>query len=148
MFGDLHPLSRPQKVTLGDGHTLEAIVTGAVEVKLKLTGEESKIRRLNEVLYVPTPAYNLLSVAKVTEAGKVIMFGKTQGEVIDGHREVVAVASKAGSLYYLKCEPLYNQQINSVSHQSKENLCMAPKIWSFGKDKPRYAEERWVGQRF
>lgn len=87
-------------------------------------------------------------MAKVTEAGKVITFSEMQGEVIDGQGEVVAVTSKVGSLYYLYCEPLYNQQINSVSHQSKENLCMAPKIWSFGKDKPRYAEERWVGQRF
>lgn len=122
LFEDLHPLSRPQKVTLGDGHTLEVIGTGAVEVKLKLPGEESKIGRLNEVLYVPTLAYNLLSVAKVTEAGKVITFGETQGEVINGQGEVVAVASKAESLYYLNCEPLYNQQINSASHQSKENL--------------------------
>ena len=93
LFEDLHPLSRPQKVTLSDGHTLEAIGTGAVEVKLKLTGEESKIGRLKEVLYMPTLAYNLLSVAKVTEAGKVITFGETQGKVINGQGEVVAVAS-------------------------------------------------------
>ena len=31
VFEDLHPLSMPQKVTLGDGHTLEAIGIGAVE---------------------------------------------------------------------------------------------------------------------
>ena len=98
LFEDLHPLSRPQKVTLGDGHTLEAIGTGAVEVKLKLSGEKSKVGRLNEVLYVPTLAYNLLSVAKATEAGKVIMFGETRGEVINGQGEVIAVALKAGSL--------------------------------------------------
>ena len=51
----------PQKVTLGDGHTLEVIEIGVVEVKLKLPGEESKVGRLNEVFYVPTLAYNLLS---------------------------------------------------------------------------------------
>ena len=49
-------------------------------MRLKLPGEESKVGRLNEVLYVPTLAYNLLSVAKATEAGKVITFGETQGE--------------------------------------------------------------------
>ena len=91
-------------------------------MKLKLPGEESKIGRLNEIFYVPTLAYNLLSVAKVTEARKVITFGETQGEAIDGQGEVVAVASKAGSLHYLNCEPLYNQHINSPSHQSKESL--------------------------
>ena len=33
LFEDFHPLSEPQKVALGDGHTLEAVGTGAVEVK-------------------------------------------------------------------------------------------------------------------
>ena len=117
-----HPLSEPQKVTLGDGHTLEAIGTGAAELELELPGGESKIGRLNEVLYVPTLAYNLLSVAKVTEAGKTVTFGETQGEVIDGEGEVVAAVSKARNLYYLKCKPLKNERINSASHQSKENL--------------------------
>ena len=122
LFEDFHPLSEPQKVALGDGHTLEAVGTGAVEVKLELPGGGSRIGRLNEVLYVPTLAYNLLSVSKAIEAGKTVTFGKTQGEVIDGEGEVVAVASKAGNLYYLKCEPLKNEQINSARHQSKENL--------------------------
>ena len=93
-----------------------------MEVKLELPGGESKIGRLNEVLYVPTAAYNLLSVAKATEAGKTVTFGETEGKVIDGEGEVVAAVSKTGNLYYLKCKPLKNERINSASHQSKENL--------------------------
>ena len=122
LFEELYPLSRPQKVTLGDDHILEAIGTGAVEVKLKLFCGESKIGRLSDVLYVPTLAYNLLSVAKATEGGKTITFGKTRGEVIDDQGEVVAVVIKVGSLYYLNCEPLTNQRTNSASHQVSENL--------------------------
>ena len=122
LFEEFHPLSKPQKVTLGDGRTLEAIGTGAVEVKLKLPSERSKIGRLSEVLYVPTLAYNLLSVAKATEAGKMITFGETEGEIVDDQGETVAIASKAGSLYYLNCEPLDNQSINSASHQANEDL--------------------------
>ena len=122
-FDEFSPLSQPQKVTLGDGRTLEAIGTGAVEVRLKLPGAESRIGRLSEVLYVPTLAYNLLSVAKATEAGKTVTFGDTHGEVIDDQGEVVAVASRAGSLYYLNCEPLQKQQVNSARHQhANENL--------------------------
>ena len=41
----------------------------------------------------PWPTCNLLSVAKVTEAGKTVQFGETQREFIDGHGEVVEVAS-------------------------------------------------------
>ena len=122
LFDNLRPLSKPQKVTLGDDRTLEAIGTGAVEVELKLPGEESKVGRLSNVLYVPTLAYNLLSVAKVTEAGKTIKFGERRGEVIDNQGEIVAVASKAGGLYYLDCESLHDEQIHSVSVQAKENL--------------------------
>ena len=77
-FEDFHPLSEPQKVALGEGHTLEVVGTGVVEVKLKLPGGESKIGRLNKVLYVPSLAYNLLSVAKATEAGKTVTFGETK----------------------------------------------------------------------
>jgi len=83
LFDDLQPLSKLQEVTLGDNHTLEAIGIGAVEVKLKLLSGESRVGRLSEVLYVPTLAYNLLSVAKVTEAGKIVQFAETQGVVVE-----------------------------------------------------------------
>ena len=99
---------------------MEAVGTGVVELKLKLPGGQSKIGRLDEVLYVPTLAYNLLSVPKVTEAGKTVKFGETQGELIGSQGEIVGIASKAGSLYYLNCEP-FSQLVNSASH-SRENL--------------------------
>ena len=51
LFEDFHPLSEHQKVALGDGHTLVAIGTGAVEVKLEIPGGESNIGRLNESLH-------------------------------------------------------------------------------------------------
>ena len=116
-----HPLTKPQRITLGDGHTFEAIGTGVVEVELKLPGGESIIGRLHEVLHVPALAYNLLSVAKITEAGKIVTFGETQGEIVDEEGELVAMALKTGSLYYLCCEPI-NQQINSVMDKTSENL--------------------------
>ena len=119
LFEDFHS---PQKLTLVDGHTLPAIGRGAVEVKLNLPRGESNIGRLSDVLYMPTLAYNLLSVAKVTEAGKTVTFGETQGEVIYSQREVVAVVLKTGSLYYLNYEPLHNLRIKSASLQTKENL--------------------------
>jgi len=53
LFEEFRPLSRSESIiTLGDGRTLEATGTCAVEVKLKLPGGESKIGRLNDVLYV------------------------------------------------------------------------------------------------
>ena len=92
---------------------------GAMEVKLNLPDGKSRVGRLSEVLFVPTLAYNLLSVAKATEAGKMVKFGETQGHVIDDRGEVVAVA---WSLYYLRCEPLRSEQVNSASLIANEEL--------------------------
>ena len=47
LFVDYQPLPKPQKVTVGDNHTIEAIGTGAVEVKLKLPDGGSKIGRVS-----------------------------------------------------------------------------------------------------
>lgn len=55
---------------------------------------------------MPTLAYNLLSVTKATEAGKMVTFGVIQGEIVDTEGEVVAMATKAGSLYYLNSNRL------------------------------------------
>ena len=52
LFQELQPYN--QKITLGDGRTLEAVGTGAVELKLKLPNAETKIGRFSDVLYVPT----------------------------------------------------------------------------------------------
>jgi len=48
---------------------------------------------------VPDLAYNLLSVPKVTEAGKEVTFDEDQGVITDDQGDTVAVASKIGSLY-------------------------------------------------
>ena len=69
---------------------------------------------------MPELAYNLLSVPKVTEVGKEVTFDELQGHITDDQGEVVAVASKTGSLYYLNCEPLLdNPQVNATTNQPR-----------------------------
>ena len=122
LFADFQVLSKPQTVTLGDEHSLEAVGMGRVEVRLKLPHGESRIGQLSDVLYVLSLAFNLLSVSKITEAGKSVKFSKTEGAIFDDEGEKVAVASKVGNLYYLNCELLQGQHVNSATHQSMENL--------------------------
>ena len=101
LFEQLQPYD--QKITLGDGRTLEAVGTGVVELKLKLPDGETKIGRLADVLYVPTLSYNLLSVPKTTEAGNIVQFSETKGKFTNSQGKVLALASKARGLYYLDC---------------------------------------------
>ena len=77
--------------------------TGVVKLKLKLPGGKTKTGRLSNVLYVHELAYNLL---RVTEVGKEVMFDEMQGQILNEEGELIAVAFKTGSLYYLNCEPL------------------------------------------
>ena len=60
-------LKKPQEVTLGDGHALEAISQGIVTLEIRLLS--GKIRRcsLNNVLCVPKLAYNLLRLQKLVK---------------------------------------------------------------------------------
>ena len=96
LFTDFQVLSKPQKVTLGDEHSLEAVGMGSVEVRLKLPHGESRIGQLSDKLYVPSLAFNLLSMSKITEAGKSVKFSETEGMIFDDEGEKVVVASKIG----------------------------------------------------
>ena len=122
LFEEFHPLQVPQQVTIGDGRTLEAVGTGVVSLKLKLLEGEFEIGRLSDVLYVPKLAYNLLSVPRVTELEKEVIFDELQGHILNDQGELVAMASKTGSLYYLHCEPLAKPHINAVSDSTNEKL--------------------------
>ncbi len=94
--------------------------TGVVKLKLKLPGGKTKTGRLSNVLYVHELAYNLL---RVTEVGKEVMFDEMQGQILNEEGELIAVAFKTGSLYYLNCEPLSdNPQVNAATNPAKENL--------------------------
>ena len=73
MFNDFCPLKQPLEVALGDGHVLKATGRGTVSVKTKLPRGKTRKCKLHDVLCVPALSYNLLSMSKVTEAGKMTM---------------------------------------------------------------------------
>ena len=60
-FSELHPLTRPQEVTLGDGHILEATAKVTVMIEMLLPDGSTKKCKLQDVLYVPKLSHNLLS---------------------------------------------------------------------------------------
>ena len=104
LFVDFQLLKKPMEVTLGDGHTLEAIGTGVVSLKMKLPNSSSRRCNLQDVLYVPALSYNLVSVAKAAENGKVTEFDDNGCHILGSRRKLVAKATRVGSLYYLNCE--------------------------------------------
>ena len=119
-FGKLNRLRRPQEVSLGDGHVLEAIGTGTVTLEMLLPDGSSQRCKLKDVLYVPKLSYSLLSVSKASEAGKTTKFSKSECEILNENHRVIAFATRVGSLYFLE---LYrNPQVNVVEKDNKERL--------------------------
>ena len=105
LFVELRNLDKPLEVTLGDGYNLHAIGRGVVVLETKLPSGRTKKCKLHDVLYVPKLSYNLLSVSRTSDAGKIARFGETSCQILDANRKLVAVATRVGDLYYLSCRP-------------------------------------------
>ncbi len=86
LFSKLNSLRRPQEVTLRDGHVLEATPEGTVSLQMMLPNGSTKRCNLENVLFVPKLAYNLLNVSKASEAGKTFKFNNSGCEILNGER--------------------------------------------------------------
>ena len=104
---------------LGDGYAVEETGRGTVVLELTKVGGKASRCKLHEVLYVPDLSYNLLSVSKAAEAGKVVKFTETGCEILDSNKKVIAVATTVGGLYHLNCKA-DNEQTNAAVNKSKE----------------------------
>ena len=74
---------------------------------------------LHDVLYVPKLAYNLISVTKVSQKGKIIKFTMSTCYVVDKRYKMVA---KAGSLYQLNHKANYECVNVAGRPDTKENI--------------------------
>ena len=103
LFIDIAELEEPQKITVGDGSSVEAVGRGTVELFMKVSDDEIQRCRLSEVLFVPHLSYNLLSVSRATKYGKFFEFGQSSWRVFDSSNKTIATATKSGNLYHLNC---------------------------------------------
>ena len=110
-------------VMLGDRKVLHATGSGTVSVHTVLANGKLQECILHNVLLVPNLSYNLISVSKVTEAGKSISFEETQCNISCADGEVIAIAKKVGCLYYLDFQPTSecsNAMVNERTKLSNE----------------------------
>ena len=100
-----------------DGSDSES--TGLVMVTLKLQQNKRNCKR-HDVLYVPKLSYNLLSVFKATEFGKMVQLVESSCKIVNAStQKVVSTATGVGSLYYLDCQ-VSSQQVNAADSGSKK----------------------------
>ena len=119
LFSDCRRLEKPQQVTLGDGHELEAVGRGTVYLAMKMPKGKTSQHKLRGVLFMPRLSYNLLSVSKVAEAGKTTKFDDDRCRITGDGSRLFAMATKVD---YQKLAT--GQQANAVKskQESKENI--------------------------
>ncbi len=115
LFVSYEKLQKTENVTLGDGRSLNVIGRGTVLLVMKLADGRKEPRKLLETLHVPDLSFNLVSVSKVSERGRIVRFVETGCEFIDSQNKVLATATKCGSLFALNCQTTEQVNVAKVS---------------------------------
>ena len=108
-FSELNVLKKPQEVSVGAGHVLEATAKGTVPLQVLLPDGSTQNSSLKNVLLIPKLAYNLHSVSKASEAGKMIEVSESRCEILNASGKCITYATKMGSLYYLRFAEISNE---------------------------------------
>ena len=122
MFVQLNELGPSEKVTLGDGSSLDVAGKGTVDMDMLLRDGSRRGCALKKVLYVPELAYNLVSVSRAAEAGKSVNFHDLGCEFLNEADETVALSVRQGSLYYLKFAMKSHEGVYVAQAENKERL--------------------------
>ena len=102
MFTSFIQLRNPFDVTLGDGSINKATAIGKVDLKIKSEGENS-ILHLQNVLFVETLSFNLISVSRLSKAGCRIVFDDKKCEILDSSNEIVALGTEINDFNFQSC---------------------------------------------
>ena len=121
-FTNLYQLENPIDVVLGDGRALTAVGRGEVVLDVVLPNGESKLCTLCDVLYVPKLSHNLISVTKATQKGKVVKFTKSACYMLNKKHQMIAKATKVGSLYQLEYKPNHERANLAEKADTKEDI--------------------------
>ena len=127
LFKEYTEFNTPQKVSLGDGHILEAMGTGKVEIETMVGRNTSKLNTMHDVLFVPDMKVNLFSVRAAASKNIIIQFGHSRCWLKNRVRKVVATGTLTNKLYYLDtCNThqatlacnLWHQRLGHASEQT------------------------------
>ena len=91
----------PQQVGLGDGHTLDAVGIGTVEVIIQLSRKQKRTCMMYDVLFVPGLKVNLFSVQSAAKKNHVIQFGHSRCWLKTKLGKLSATGTVINNLYYL-----------------------------------------------
>ena len=136
---------RAERIKVGDGAYVEAFYEGTVELKIKLSDNATVIYRMENVLYAPDLAYNLLSVSTATEANHTLQFKGKKCAIINNEGKVSAVANKIGNLWVVDCKEIVENEVVCTAIEPSKNKIWHSRFGHLGsKNLKKLAEEDLV----
>lgn len=108
-----NPVDSDTTIIAANKEDFKAKLSGTVE--LQISGEETSTINVQETLYVPDAAANLLSVSKIVKNGHSIHFDSGGAKILDDEETLIATASEVNGIYKL-------DQPSAQAYLSKEKL--------------------------
>ena len=99
-FDELKLYSEPSQVKVGNGKYVDSMGEGSIKFQM-IVDSAIQFCTLFTVLFVPSLAFNLLSVGKAVEAGNSVEFADKKCNIRNKKSKVLASGTKMGGLYYL-----------------------------------------------
>ena len=118
-LANFREFKKPEKVGLGDGHTVDAIGVGNVYIKMQLAKGKSKEFVIHKVLYVPNLACNLFSVRAAASKGKSVKFIDDKCWIYNRAGDVCGMGSLVDKLYHLDCELVPSESVSVAFEKSR-----------------------------
>ena len=118
-LANFREFKKPEKVGLGDGHTVDAIGVGNVYIRMQLAKGESKEFVIHKVLYVPNLACNLFSVRTAASKGKSVKFIDDKCWIYNRAGDVCGMGSLVDKLYHLDCELVPSESVSVAFEKSR-----------------------------
>ena len=123
LLSQYHKFEVPEKVSLGDGRTVEALGTGDIQIDMTFQVSKQKRCVMRRVLHVPKLTNNLFSVRAAVSKGNTVRFGDEKCWIRDNKGKLIGMGSLANNkLYKLDCKPieqpgalLASEKVNSAN---------------------------------
>ena len=112
---------KPQKVSMGDGHMVEACGKGDIQFKMTLENDRPKTVTMRGTLYVPKLTCSLFSVRATVMKGNTVKFENGSCLIYDKNGILLGTGSLVDKLYYLKFESVAQESIAIATGSEVEN---------------------------
>jgi len=122
LFTKMEILRKPLEIVLGDGYVVKSQQQGTVSLMMKLPGNESRKCNLRDVLYVPNLSYNLVSVSKAVNAGKIVEFDGKHAQIKSVEGKLTGIGTRIGNLYYMDCYDCRKDCINISTQNNGQDI--------------------------